>query len=229
MRRTSYLWLGVIILLSAGAEGAAQAVRPTQTVTQTAHQTDQKDLSITVYRSGAAMVRDTRRLGIPQGTIQLKFSEVARELLPDSVQVNSSSPQLTLLQQAYAYDLLNPLKLLQAYVGKTLTLVVTHRQNGSDVETPVQAKLLAANPEPVWEINGEIETNLRVDHYIFPDIPPNLSAKPSLLLLLQNQQSGEQNIEVSYLTNGITWVANYVLKVGSDWKTADLSARAAIN
>lgn len=233
MRRTSCLWLGVVILLGlvgifgAGAECAAQAARPTQTVTQTATQAEQKDLSISVYRSGSAMVRDTRQLEIPQGTVQLKFSDVARELLPDSVQLDS--PHLILLQQTYAYDLLNPHSLLQAYVGKTLTAVVIRRQNGSDVETPVQATLLAGSPTPVLEINGKIETDLHVDHYIFPSVPANLSAKPALLLLLQNQHSGEQNVRVSYFTNGLTWAANYVLKVGSDWKTADLSARAAIN
>ncbi|HEV2419388.1 MAG TPA: DUF4139 domain-containing protein [Terriglobia bacterium] len=225
MKRTHYQWIGVAILLCAltSAECAAQAVRPTLD----AKQADQKNLSITVYRSGAAMVRDTRRVDIPQGTIQLKFSDVARDLLPDSVQADS--PQLTLLQQTYAYDLLNPNSLLQAYVGKTVTAVIVRRRNGSDVEEPIQATVLAGSPTPVLLIDGKIETGLHVDHYIFPSVPPNLSAKPSLLLLLRNQLAGEQNIKVSYFTNGLSWAANYVLKVGSDWKTADLSARAAIN
>lgn len=225
MRRKSRYWIGIAIILCAvtGAECAAQAAPPTRTATQA----DQKNLSITIYRSSAAMVRDTRRVNIPQGTIQLKFSDVARDLLPDSVQVDS--PQLTLLQQTYAYDLLNPSSLLQAYAGKTVIAVVVRRQNGSDVEAPIQATVLAGNPTPVLLIDGKIETGLHVDHYIFPSVPPNLSARPSLLLLLQNQHFGGQNIKVSYFTNGLNWAANYVLKVGSDWKTADLSARAAIN
>lgn len=198
---------------------------------QTSTEADQKDLSITVYRSGSAMIRDTRRLEIPPGAVQVKFSDVARNLVPDSVQVISTTApsQLRVLQQTYAYGLLSPLQLLQAYVGKTLTIVLARRENGSDVEEAVQATLLAANPGPVWRINGKIEMFLRVDHYVFPDIPANLSAKPSLILLLKNEHSGEQELRVSYFTNGLTWAANYVLNVAPDWESADLSARATIN
>lgn len=192
----------------------------------TATAAERRGLSITIYRSGAALVRDTRAMDLPSGTVDLKFTGVARDLLPDSVRVDS--PQVTLLNQTYAADYLNPYSLLQAYVGKTVTAVVVRRRNGSDVEIPIQAKLLAGSPNPVLEINGKVETNLHVDHFIFPSVPPNLSDRPELLLLIGNRQAGMRTLRVSYLTKGLSWAGNYVLLVDSGWKTATLSARATI-
>lgn len=218
-----FIWLGFAIIGVAGAKGFGQAIHAEETAGVAAR----KGLSITVYRSGAALVRDTRRLDLPLGAVQLKFRDVARDLLPDSVQVDS--PQLTLLEQTYAANYLNSYSILQAYVGKMITVVVIRRQNGSDVEVPIQAKLLAGTPNPVLEINGKVETGLHVDHFVFPAVPPNLSSRPELFLLLENQRAGAHDFQVSYLTNGLNWAGNYVLTVDSGWKTARLSARAAVN
>jgi hypothetical protein len=103
--------------------GATQAAPPLVTTTPA----DRRDLSITVYRDGAAVVRDTRQVELPEGAVELQFSGVAPQLLPDSVRVTPLTPAgglggLALLGQTYAYGRLNPLRLLQAYVGKTLTL-----------------------------------------------------------------------------------------------------------
>ncbi|MDE3179888.1 MAG: DUF4139 domain-containing protein, partial [Acidobacteriota bacterium] len=39
----------------------------------------------------------------------------------------------------------------------------------------------------------------------------------------------EQNVRVTYLTNGMNWNANYILTASPDWKSANLAARASIN
>lgn len=223
LRFSIFISLGFSVILAAGIKASAQSIP----ANRTADVADRKDLSITLYRSGAALVRDTRRVDLPSGTVQLKFAGVARQLLPDSVQIDS--PQLTLLEQTYAADYLNSYSLLQAYIGKVITAVIIRRQNGSDVEMPIQAKLLAASPNPVLEINGKVETDLHVDHFIFPAVPPNLSDRPELLLLLESQDAGTQSLRVSYLTNGLNWAGDYVLVIDSGWKTAMLSARATIN
>jgi hypothetical protein len=108
-------------------------------------------------------------------------------------------------------------------------LVLTRRRGGSDVEQQVEATLIAANPGPVWRIGGKIETGLKVDHCVFPSIPPGLSAAPSLILRLENRHSGQQRVRVSYLANSLHWDANYVIRVMPDWKTARVFARATVN
>ncbi|MDE3178349.1 MAG: hypothetical protein KGM47_01710, partial [Acidobacteriota bacterium] len=221
--RKAGVWIGVMVL------ACAAECRP-QTVT-TAAAAGRKDLSLTLYSSGSDMVRDTRAVKLPAGVINLKFPDVAERIETGSLQVVSvtAPDQLSALGETYSYDLLNPQRLLDAYVGKTLTLVLTRTENGSQVEKPVEATLVAANPGPVWRIDGKIETGLRVDHYVFPEIPANLDAKPSLILRLKNEHAGEQNVRVTYLTNGMNWNANYILTASPDWKSANLAARASIN
>lgn len=212
----------ILLCLSTSMECVAQSNQPTLTATQA----NRKSLSVVVYGSGAALVRDERRLEIPAGVVNLHYAEVSRQLVPDSVALDS--PQLTLLRQTYASNYLNSYSLLQAFVGKTVTAVLVKRENGSDVETPVHATVLASTPSPVLVVNGQIEVGLHVDHYIIPSLPGNLSPVPTLRLTIDNQQPGERDVVVSYLTNGVNWTANYVLNAAADWKTAELSARAEV-
>jgi hypothetical protein len=61
------------------------------------------------------------------------------------------------------------------------------------------------------------------DRLVFPNLPENLYSKPTLVWLLENQHTGEQDIEASYLTNDMNWNADYVLTVAANQKAADLN------
>ena len=193
--------------------------------TVTSTQQDQKDLAVTVYNSNVALVRDVRRLRLPAGTLDLRYMDIAAEVNPATVHIVSlTAPKdLNVLEQNYEYDLLSPLKLLQKYVGKELTLVRTVTENNSTKEVPVKATLLALNDGPVWKVGNEIVTGIGTDRYIFPDLPENLYSKPTLIWLLDNARAGEQTVEASYLTNQVNWNADYVLTIGADQKGADLN------
>ena len=91
--------------------GAAQADATTQS--------DQTDLSITVYNSDLALVRDVRDIRLPSGVFPLKFMDIAASVNPATVHFRSLSDagRLSVLEQNYEYDLLEPQKLLAKYVG----------------------------------------------------------------------------------------------------------------
>jgi len=212
------LMIGIVALGIAATDLQAQAIR-----TSTA--ADRQSLALTVYNSGIALVRDTRRIDLPQGSVRLQLNGIAQKLQPQTVQLapTTGSEPWTVLEQDYLYNTVNPQSLLEAYVGKSLTLVRTRLENNSEVETPIQARLLAASPEPVWEIDGKVVTGLKVDHYVFPELPSSLSLKPALIFQLQNRQAGEQVAEVSYLTDGMSWNADYVLTLAASGKQANLN------
>jgi len=199
--------------------------------TVTSTQQDQKDLAVTVYNSNVALVRDVRRLRLPSGTLDLRYMDIAAEVNPATVHIVSlTAPKdLNVLEQNYEYDLLSPLKLLQKYVGKELTLVRTVTENNSTKEVPVRATLLALNDGPVWKVGGEIVTGIGTDRYTFPDLPENLYSKPTLIWLLENARAGEQTVEASYLTNQVNWTADYVLTIGADQKGADLNGWVTVS
>jgi hypothetical protein len=228
MRRRSRFRVGTGLILVSVSAGCLLAAAP---LLKTTTARDRKELSITVYGDGAAVVRDTRQVELPEGSVNLEFAGVSPELLPDSVRVQpvSAPGELDVLGQTYANNLLTPERLLQAYVGKMLSLVLMSPIGEPGAGPRVEATLLAANPEPVWQIAGKIETGIRVDHYVFPAIPSSLTATPSLILNLENRDAGEQRIRVSYFANNLYWSANYAIEVKPDWNRANLSARATIN
>jgi hypothetical protein len=185
---------------------------------------DQVELGVTVYNSDIALVRDVRNLQLPPGSFDLRFMDIAASVNPATVHFRSLTEpsRLSVLEQNYEYDLLEPEKLLRKYVGRDVTLVRTVQQNGSTRQEEVTARLLSFNTAPVWRIGNEIVTGLHADHIRFPELPNNLFSRPTLVWTLQNGGAGKHRVEASYLAQRLSWNADYVLTVARDDKSADL-------
>jgi hypothetical protein len=185
---------------------------------------DQTDLNVTVYNSNIALVRDVRQLTLPSGMFSLKFADIAATVNPATVHFRSLTEpdKLSVIEQNYEYDLLEPAKLLNKYVGKEVTLVRTSRENGELKHEDVKATLLADNNGPVWKIGNDIVTGVYAEGYRFPEVPANLFERPTLLMSLENNGGRKQQIEASYLASNLSWNADYILTVGREDKTADL-------
>src|SRR5271157_1089089 len=185
---------------------------------------DQTDLAVTVYNSNIALIRDVRELQIPRGNFRLKFMDIAATVNPATVHFRSLTEpdKVGVLEQNYEYDLLEPAKLLNKYVGKEVTLVRSYVDNNTTKHEEIKATLLANNNGPVWRIGNDIVTGLYAESYRFPEVPANLYDRPTLLMSLENSGARKQSIEASYLANNLSWNADYVLTVGRDDKAADL-------
>ncbi len=186
---------------------------------------DQIDLAVTVYNSELALVRDTRNLRLGQGVADLHFMDIAATVNPASVHFRSLTDpsRVSVLEQNYEYDLLEPDKLLRKYVGRDVTLVRRTTAQGKTTEEEVKAHLLSYNNAPVWRINGEIVTGMQADHIRFPELPGNLYSRPTLIWTLDNRGGARQHrVEASYLAGKLSWNADYVLTVSRDDKAADL-------
>ncbi len=185
---------------------------------------DQVDLAVTVYNSDIALVRDVRDLQLSQGTFDLRFMDIAATVNPATVHFRSLTEptRVSVLEQNYEYDLLEPDKLLRKYVGRDVTLVRRRSENGQTREEDVKARLLSYNNAPVWQIGNEIVTGLSADHIKFPELPGNLYTHPTLIWTLANAGAAHHRVEASYLASKLSWNADYVLTVGRDDKAADL-------
>jgi hypothetical protein len=185
---------------------------------------DQTDLNVTVYNSNIALVRDVRQLALPGGAFRLKFMDIAATVNPATVHFRSLNDpdKLSVIEQNYEYDLLEPAKLLHKYVGKEVTLVRSYQENGTTKHEEIKATLLADNNGPVWKIGNDIVTGIYSESYRFPEVPANLYERPTLLMSLENSGAHKQQIEASYLASNLSWNADYVLTVARDDKAADL-------
>src|SRR5215467_3378115 len=185
---------------------------------------DQTDLSVTVYNSNIALVRDVRNLTLPSGSFRLKLMDIAATVNPATVHFRSlNEPEkLGVTEQNYEYDLLEPAKLLHKFVGKEVTLVRSYQENGTTKREEIKATLLADNNGPVWKIGNDIVTGMYAESLRFPEVPANLFDRPTLLMSLENSGARKQQIETSYLAGNLSWNADYVLTVARDDKAADL-------
>ncbi len=189
---------------------------------------DQTGIAVTIYNVNLGLVKDTRQLMIPRGGSELKFMDVASQIIPSSVHIKSltDNNSLGVLEQNYEYDLLNPQRLLDKYVGKEVKLY--QKNPYTEREEMVSATLLSNNGGPIFRINDEI-TFGHPGRIIFPGMPENLISRPTLVWLLENRLSSVQTVEASYLTNGINWRADYVITLNAKDDRADLSGWVTID
>lgn len=220
---------GIALMTPATSQvsAAGQAVPAVSTSTLD----DQVDLAVTVYNSDLALVRDTRSLRLGQGVTDLQFMDIAATVNPATVHFRSLSEpsRVSVLEQNYEYDLLEPDKLLRKYVGRDVTLVRRKTDQGTTSEEEVTARLISYNNAPVWKINGEIVTGISADHIRFPELPGNLFSRPTLIWTLNNAGASQHRVEASYLAQRLSWNADYVLTVARDDKAADLDGWVTVS
>src|SRR5436190_5975294 len=225
---------GVISISGPGAHSLFAGAEPETTPSPTGSQpdqdltttlTDQSELSLTVYNSDIALVRDVRNLQLARGTGNLRFMDIAATVNPATVHFRSLTEpsQVSVLEQNYEYDLLDPDKLLRKYVGREVTLMRNRTDNGTTRQEEVKATLLSYNTGPVWKIGNEIVTGIGADSIRFPELPDSLYSRPTLIWTVQNDGAARHRVEASYLARSLAWNADYVLTVARDDKAADLN------
>jgi hypothetical protein len=189
---------------------------------------DQTDVAVTVYNVNLGLVRDRRELTLPKGRRELRFMDVASQIIPASVHIASVSDpaSLRVLEQNYEFDLLNPQKLMDKFIGKEIKLYQINQY--TEREETVSATLMANNGSPVYRIGNDITFNYP-GRVILPDVPESLIAKPTLVWLLENDRVEPQTVEASYLTNGINWRSDYVLTLNASDDRADLTGWVTID
>ncbi|RJP18331.1 MAG: DUF4139 domain-containing protein [Deltaproteobacteria bacterium] len=215
------LLLGLAAVRGAKAAGKGAPEGTAGKVTST--ESDRTSAEITVYNVGLGLVKDRRRVSLGEGESTLLFMDVASQVIPSSVSVRSvtDGDAVSVLEQNYEYDLLSASKLLEKYVGRTVR--IRYRSPYTDREDEKEAKVLAYNEgQPVLMIDNEVTFGVP-GNYIFPEVPRDLIPRPTLSWLLDAKTRGGRELEALYLTNGMTWRADYVLVLGASEERAGLS------
>lgn len=184
---------------------------------------DQQNVAVTIYNGNLALIKDTRKVQLKNGNNTLALRDVSAQIRPETALLRSvsDSGSLALLEQNFDFDLLTPEKLLEKYVGKTVRLIKTHPTTGS--ETSEQATVLSANKGVVLKVGNRIETGVAASRIVFDDVPANLRDRPTLVTQINNKGAADQTVELSYLTGGLGWKADYVAELNNKEDALDLS------
>lgn len=172
-------------------------------------------VSVTVYNQNFALVKDVRRLELTQGTQEIRIDDVAAQIEPTSVHFAplDRPGQVAVLEQNFQYDLAGPDRLLDRYLDRDVTLV---QKDG----TSRNGRLLSYNGGSLVLAQpggGAVIVNRgEVRDIAVGELPGGLVTKPTLVWTLASDVSGPERAEVSYLTNGIGWHAEYVAVVNQE-------------
>lgn len=169
---------------------------------------DQTAIAVTIYNENLALVRDSRRIALTAGRNKLAFVDVSSRMRSETALLSGNGgPSFRLLEQNLEFDLLTPAKLLEKSVGQTVRIVRLHPQTGEEII--VSAKVLSTAQGVVLQIGDRIETGIP-GRIIFDRVPPNLRARPTLTIDLDASAAGTLPAELTYLTGGLSWRADYV-------------------
>lgn len=171
------------------------------------------EMQISIYNNNLAFVRDTRNIDLQRGENKVAFVGVSSQIRPETAMLFGKG--IEVMEQNYNYNLLNPSNLLEASVGKTVKTALYNEQTGKTVyDTAVV--LEAGYGKPVLKFSYGIETDFP-GRVIYENVPDGLRTKPTLVVDMKNKSvAGAQNVELAYLTSGLSWKADYVADLQAD-------------
>jgi hypothetical protein len=193
---------------------------------------DQSALAVTIYNGDLALIKDARKLRLSNGDNLLAWRDVSAHMQPETALLRSvDGKKLTLLEQNFDFDLLTPQKLLEKSVGETVRVFRTQPITG--VEFSEYATVLAANEGAVLQFKDRVETGIP-GRLGFSAVPATLRDRPTLSMLfntevpvatgyLATNTAPDSGLELSYLTGGLTWKADYVAELSAKEDSIDLN------
>jgi len=183
---------------------------------------DQQSVAVTIYNDDLALIKDARRVALARDMNQLTWRDVSAQMRPETAQLrNLTNPAgFRLQEQHFDFDLLTPEKLLESHVGQQVSVIRTHPTTG--VDTRETATVLSTHGGIVLKFADRIETGVP-GRLAFAGVPDTLRDTPSLVISLVNPTAGSQNLELSYLTGGLSWRADYVAELNERDDQLDLN------
>ena len=174
------------------------------------------DTEVTIYNGDLALVKEKKEIDLKNGLNSFAYTNVAYQIDPTSVLVEDPANNKTsVLEQQYAYDLVSSSNLLDKYLEKEIT--VTDREGKN-----YTGKLLSHDEKRVvLETNDGSIVALEASKMEFTDAS-GIITKPTLIWQIYSPSSGKRNLLISYLTGGLSWSANYIIKTSADSTKADI-------
>ena len=188
--------------------------------------------SLTIYNGNYAVVRDQLSLDLKKGTNQVQYNDITQQVEADSVVVRptSSKLNLTVLEQNYLSRPINESLLLQHFEGQTIDFEVNRNQETKIVPGKILRSGLGSgyNNTPIIEINGKTRFGLPGTP-LFPPLKDDALLKPTLDWRINASKSGKADIELAYLTGGLSWKSDYNVVTNENNEKVDITGWVTFN
>lgn len=161
--------------------------------------------TIIIYND-LALINNKGKIKVDSNLSELSIPNVSSNLISDSVSININEANINILEQNYRYDILN------------FNSILKHNLNKNIYYKEQEYSLLSINNGCVVKNKlTNLISNINCDSLIVKSIPENVISEPSLYWKLNNLNKDiETNFDLSYLSNGFSWNANYVANLQQD-------------
>jgi hypothetical protein len=224
--RTQAVMAGAALLVAGIAAGAAA---PRAVAQPNAGEGEERSIALTVYNNDLGLVKDVRRRTLARGASELSFADVAEQIDPTSVHLRATGGKggFDVLEQNYRFDLASADAILNRYLGREIEVVDKQGELYSGTLLSQDGGHLVIRK--TGDDGGlAIIRREEVVRMQFPELPQGLVVRPTLVWSLQSD-GGEHNLELEYLTGGISWHAEYVGVVAPKGDKLQLSAWVSID
>jgi hypothetical protein len=172
-----------------------------------------ESVALTVYNQNFALVKDVRVLDLENGHSEVKIDDVAASIDPTSVHFAAlDHPNaVAVVEQNYQYDLANADRILTRYLDHPVTAILKDggKREGTLLSYGRGDLVLQAGT------SASILNRAEFRDISLGEVPGGLVVKPALFWTLESERQGPERMEVSYLTDNITWHAEYVAVVNA--------------
>lgn len=177
-----------------------------------------RSLALTIY-DDFALVRDRRTFRLSAGEQTLLFADISPRIQPESAFLAGSG--LRVLEQTFAYTPLTLQTLLERNLGQEVLLASRNPETGEQYFE--KAQLLSVTDGVLLRIGDRIRS-ADPKHLVFSNRPDTLRDRPALRMRVVSDRAGERPLQLSYLTGGLSWQADYVAELSPDGTGLDLAA-----
>lgn len=178
---------------------------------------------VTIYNDNLGLVKENRLFSLHNGINDIAITDVPALIDATSVHFKSlTNPDgVSVLEQNFQYDLISREKLLQRYIGKEVEVERIYG-TGGDKKEIIKGTLLSNQGGQMLQVGKKIILN-PYGSLVLPELPEGLLTEPTLLWKLDANKGGKQNCEISYLTQGLSWNADYVMVANASDDRMDLN------
>jgi hypothetical protein len=179
--------------------------------------------ALTIYNQNFAVIRQPLHLELTPGVNEIHFTETTSFLEPDSVMLRDplGRRQLQVLEQSFRNDPVSQERLLSLYEGKTISFRVKDDKIVSgkvirsgyvprvyDYRNGYGNQYAQGGTQPIIEVDGHLQFGLP-GQPLFPALGSDTVLKPTLNWLLATDKPGKFDAEMSYVSSGLRWEADY--------------------
>jgi len=184
-----------------------------------------EEVSISVYNDNLGIVKISDVMSFDKGIQTKTFTGVSKLVDPTSVRFSAENGGIEVLEQNFRYDLVNSQKVLERYIDKRITVWV---KDGELIE----GVLMSVAGDVVISDNGgtiKIVKLNSIERFEFPELPEGLVTKPTLFWKIMSNKKIETPAEVTYMTAGFDWHAEYTAVIDDSETKMEVSSWVSID